>query len=139
MSSTVLETMTLVPCRIPREKLVEMASVYAAFGPEQSDDQIAMALAELRWGWERDHGEGWGCVLPPDKPCPYPHVVCLDGRLFEVEEFRSTDDLWLSKLTEFPDGSFEYTALYYNGAAHWEELAEAEMRKLRSPDTGEGG
>lgn len=132
MSSTVLETMILRPCQIPLENLVEMAREYDGYDPTAGNAEVASAIDALRWSWK--HHE------PGDRTtCPYPHVVCLDGRLFEVEGFKSTDDLWLSKLTERPDGSFEYTALYYNGAAHWAELAEADMRKLRSPDTGEGG
>lgn len=118
MSSTVIETATLYPCSIPRDKLLEIARTCEDFQPERGDRGIEEALDDLRWMWERDHRE------TPISECPIPHVALLGGVLYEVKGFESSEEMDFHRVTERPDGGLDLVAIYYNGGASWTEVAE---------------
>lgn len=77
---------------------------------------------------EKDDGDTWEETYCYEEGEP----LKLDGVVYDViEDKEEHDPNYHVKLTELPDGSFEFFALYYNGGGGLEECLESEFNSMK--------
>lgn len=58
--------------------------------------------------------------------------VLIDGEVYEVDwEVRHGDAYGFAYVTENKDGSIDFITLHYNGGAHWTEVVEDALDKVK--------
>lgn len=76
---------------------------------------------------EKDDGDSWEETYSYEVGEP----IKLDGVVYDVVDQEEHDASGHVKLTENPDGTFDFFALYYNGGGCLNEVLESEYNSMK--------